>query len=243
MKLNSLVLALFTIAAGLRVSSAADITGIITLNGTPPAEKTNTDILDPKYADTCGKLLTGPVTTQFYVVGKNNGLKDVVVYLTGIKGKSVGGSAAPIVLDQKVCEYAPYIIAVQTGQKILIRNSDPAPIAHNIHAQPKLPGNNEQNKLQSPGDPDIALTFDTPEDFITFACDVHPWMRAYVTVVDHPWFAVTGADGSFKIANVPPGKYTVQALHRKANGGKPVTKDTEVKDGSVTLDFVLDVPK
>ncbi len=243
MKLNSLLAVAVALAAGLRASSAADITGVVTLNGTPPPEAVNTEIADPKYADTCGKLVTGPVTTQFYVVSADKGLKDVVVYLVDIKGKSTGGSAPPVVLDQKVCEYSPYIVAVQTGQKILIRNSDPAPIAHNVHCTPQVPGNDEQNKLQSAGDPDIAISFNSPEDFITFKCDVHPWMRGYVTVLDHPWFAVTDKDGKFKIANVPPGKYTVKAIHRKASGGKGVTKDIEIKDASATLDFTLDVPK
>ncbi len=229
---------LVLLAAGLRVASAADITGTITLNGTPPPEIANTDIA----ADAqCGKMHPGPVMTTFFVVGPNKGLKDVVVYLAGIKGKSTGGSAAPFILDQKGCEYTPYVFAVQTGQKIIVRNSDP--VTHNVHVTPTAVGNDEQNMLQPAGDPDKTLIFQGPEDFITFKCDVHSWMRSYVTVVDHPWFAVTGADGSFKIANVPPGKYTVQAMHRKANDGKPLTKDVEVKDASVTLDFVLDAPK
>jgi hypothetical protein len=240
MTLKSRLFALVLLAAGLRTSSAADITGVITLNGTPPPELTNTDIAaDPN----CAKLHLGPVLTQFYVVGPNKGLKDVVVYLKDIKGKSTGASAPPVILDQKNCEYVPYVFAVQTGQKIIVRNSDPAPIAHNIHVAPTAPGNNEMNMLQPAGDPDKTISFDSPEDFITFKCDVHAWMRSYVTVVDHPWFAVTGPDGSFKIAAVPPGKYTVQACHRKASGGKPVTKDIEIKDSSVTLDFTLDAPK
>ena len=238
MKKTSQLATLALLAAGLRVASAADITGTITLNGTPPPEIVNTDIS----ADAnCGKLHSGPVMTTFFVVGSNKGLKDVVVYLADVKGKSTGGSAAPFILDQRGCEYAPYVFAVQTGQKIIVKNSDP--VTHNVHVTPAAVGNDEQNMLQPAGDPDQTLVFASAEDFITFKCDVHAWMRSYVTVVDNPWFAVTDADGKFKIANVPPGKYTVQAMHRKASGGKPVTKDLEVKDASATLDFVLDAPQ
>ena len=191
----------------------------------------------------CGKLHPDPVKTQFYVVGPNQELKDVVVCLTGISGKSTGATAEPVVLDQKGCEYSPYIFAVQTGQKIIVRNSDPAPILHNVHATPANPANQEQNSPQAAGAPDLTISFPGAEDFLKIKCDVHPWMFAYATVVDHPYFSVTGTDGKFKIANVPPGKYTIQAMHRKAGGGKPVTQDVEVKDTDVTVDFTLNAPQ
>ncbi len=229
---------LAAVLASMQVASAGDITGTITLNGTPPDELVNTAIAGDA---NCGKLHPETVKTQFFVVGANKELKDVVVTVTGISGKSTGASAEPLVLDQKGCEYTPYIFAVQTGQKIIVRNSDPAPILHNVHATPTAAGNQEVNLPQAPGSGDLTISFPTAESFLKFKCDVHPWMFAYATVVDHPYFAVSGADGKFKIANVPPGKYTVSAVHRKANGGKPVTKEIEVKDGGNSLDFALDV--
>lgn len=225
--------------AGFQTASAGDITGTITLNGTPPPEQVNAVIAQDV---NCGKLHPEPVKTQFYVVGANKGLKDVVIYITGISGKSTGASAEPILLDQKGCEYSPYIFAVQTGQKVIVRNSDPAPILHNVHVTPTVAGNTEVNAPQAPGSADLTVSFPSAEDFLKFKCDVHPWMFAYATVVDHPYFAVSGVDGKYKIANVPPGKYTIQAMHRKAGGGKPVTKDIEVKDGDNTLDFTLNAP-
>jgi hypothetical protein len=230
---------LAAVQASIQAVSAADITGTITLNGTPPEEMLNNAIAQDV---NCGKLHPDPVKTQFFVVGANHELKDVVVSITGISGKSTGASAEPIVLDQKGCEYTPYIFAVQTGQKIIVRNSDPAPILHNVHATPTAAGNQEVNVPQASGAADLTISFPSAESFLKFKCDVHPWMFAYATVVDHPYFAVSGVDGKFKIANVPPGKYTVQAVHRKAGGGKPVTKDIEVKDGDVSLDFTLDAP-
>jgi hypothetical protein len=239
MKMNLRLLIIAAAMAGLQAASAADITGTITLNGTPPDELVNTAIS----ADVnCGKLHPDPVKTQFYVVGPNKELKDVVISITGISGKSTGASADPVILDQKGCEYTPYIFAVQTGQKIIVRTSDPAPILHNVHATPTAAGNTEINVPQASGAADLTVTFPAAENFLKFKCDVHPWMFSYATVVDHPYFAVSGVDGKYKIANVPPGKYTVEAMHRKASGGKPVTKDIEVKDGDVSLDFTLNAP-
>ncbi len=88
----------------------------------------------------------------------------------------------------------------------------------------------------------MAFTFPAAEDFLKIKCDVHtPWMLCYVTVVDNPYFAVTDKDGNFKIANVPPGKYTVTAMHRKASV-KGMDKEIEVKGDNATLDFTLTVP-
>ena len=224
------------LAAFLQVSSAADITGTVTLVGTPPPERPITPL---KEDPTCGKFYTGMPTTHFFVVGPNKELADVVVMLKGISGKSTGASAPAVVIDQKGCLYEPQIAAIQTGQKVLIRNSDP--VLHNVHTLPAVSGNKEDNQAQMQGAPDITMSFPAAENFLKFKCDVHPWMFAWVTVVDHPYFAVTSKDGTFKISNVPPGKYTISALHRKAapNG---VDKDVEVKDGEAAkVDFALDL--
>src|SRR5215469_711889 len=209
---------------------AGDILGTVTLKGTPPPEKP----IDFANNAVCGKLHSGPVTTQFYVVGENKGLKDVVVMLTDIKANSTGASAAPLVLDQKGCMYVPYVAAVQTGQKIVVKNSDPE--LHNVHMTPETDGNEEKNIAQPPGSPDLKFSATGRENFVRFKCDVHPWMFSYVTVVDSPYFAVTDKEGKFKISNVPAGKYTVEAMHRKA--GK-ATKDVDASGASATVDFTL----
>lgn len=233
MKKTTALLSLAVFGAVLSLAQAADVTGTITLKGTPPKEK---DITPLKDDPNCGPLHTTMPTTHFYVVGPNAGLADVVVYIDGIKGKSTGASAPAVILDQKGCEYWPQILAVQTGQKILVKNSDP--VLHNVHDLPTVPGNKEENNAQMPGSPELPFTFADPEMFLKFKCDVHPWMFAWVSVFDHPYFALSGKDGSFKIANVPPGKYTLVAEHRKA--GK-VTQDIEVKEGAPTqVNLVLE---
>ena len=103
-----------------------------------------------------------------------------------------------------------------------------------------LQGKNSYLRALEPED--LEFVFEKPEDFLKFKCDVHSWMFSYITVVDHPYFAVTGKDGSYTIKNVPPGKYTVEAYNRKAAPvGSPVTKQVEVKDQNVTADLQLEV--
>ena len=210
-------------------ASAGEITGSITLKGTPPAEKA----IDKSADAHCG----APGTTHHYVVGSKGELANVVVFLEGISGKSIGASAPPAVLDQKGCEYTPSIFAVQTGQKITIKNSDPT--LHNVHAEPAdNSGNQTINEAQIPNGPDKTYVATKPEMFLKFKCDVHPWMFAWVSVFDHPYFAVSAPDGTFKIANVPAGKYKLQAAHRKAG---TATQEIEVKDGAPTkADFTLE---
>jgi len=229
---KSLLLLSLGLFAAVQIASAGDITGTITLKGTPPAAKEITPIKDDP---NCAAMYPGALPkTMFYVVGANGELADVVVSLKGISGQSTGASAPPVVLDQKGCLYSPQILAVQTGQKIIVKNSDPC--VHNVHTSPTA--NPEVNQVQMPGGADLTFTFDKPEPFLKFRCDVHPWMFAWVTVVDHPYFAVSDKDGKFTIKNVPPGKYTIQAAHRKLG---VQTAEVEVKDGNVTQDFTFEV--
>jgi hypothetical protein len=235
MKTLSALITVGGLAAALQAASAADITGTVTLKGTPPKEKDITPVMEDA---NCSKLHTTVPTTHFYVVGPKGELADVIVSLQGISGKSTGASAPPVVLDQKGCEYVPSIFAVQTDQKIIVRNSDP--VLHNVHDIPaEGSGNKEKNEAQLPNGPDLTFSFSKPENFLKFKCDVHQWMFAWVSIYDHPYFAVSAKDGSFKIANVPPGKYKIQAAHRKAG---VVTQEIEVKEGEpAKVDFTLEV--
>ena len=223
------------LAAALQVAIAGDITGTVTLKGTPPKE---VEIAKVKDDVNCSKLHTDVPTTHHFVVGPKGEFANVVVSLQGISGKSTGASAPPFVLDQKGCEYAPSIFAVQTGQKITVKNSDP--VLHNVRTVPaEDSGNQVKNEAQLPNGPDLTFSFSKPENFLKFKCDVHQWMFAWVSVFDHPYFAVSAKDGTFKIANVPPGKYKIQAAHRKAG---VVTQEIEVKEGEpAKLEFTLEV--
>jgi hypothetical protein len=231
MKLNRRCVALAALFGSLQLLSAGDITGKITLKGTPPPEK---DLpLDP----TCGKIHPTK-KTRLYVVGKNGELADTFVYLKdGVKGTSFPAAENPLLIDQHGCEYNPYVSGAMVNQKILVRNSDP--VLHNVHAMP-APGtaNKESNTAQLPKGKDLEYTFPAEENFLKFKCDVHPWMFAYVTVLKHPYFAVSATDGTFKIGNVPPGKYTVEVVHRKA--GKQTMEIEVPATGAKEANFTLE---
>jgi plastocyanin len=226
------LLAIGLFSAG-QIACGTDIVGVITLKGVPPPEKEITPLMENP---DCAKMHTTTPTTHFYVVGAKGELADVVVSLKGVTGKSTGASQPPAVLDQKGCLYTPQILAIQTGQKLVVKNSDPC--VHNVHATPIMPGNPETNQEQGPGAADLTYTFAQPEMFLRFKCDVHPWMFAWVSVFDSPYFCVSDKDGKFVIKNVPPGKYTVEAAHRKLG---IQTQDVEVKDGEVTANFTFAV--
>ncbi|HZL13235.1 MAG TPA: carboxypeptidase regulatory-like domain-containing protein [Verrucomicrobiae bacterium] len=237
MKISSLVLLMAGLVAT-QITRAADITGVITLKGTPPKEVEITPIMDNP---DCAAMYNGKTpTTHFYVVGPKGEFADVVVSLkdasgNDLTGKSTGASAKPAVLDQKGCLYHPGISAIQTGQKLIVKNSDNC--IHNVHTTSKA-GNPEHNDAQMPGGADLIYTFNKPETLMKFQCDVHPWMFAWVSIFDNPYFCVSDQDGKFTIKNVPPGKYTIEANHRKL-GAK--TQTVEVAGKDVTVNFTFDV--
>ena len=223
-------------AAGFSVSGA-DVTGKVTLKGTPPPEITINMGSDPK----CGALHSAPVTTRHYVVGKDHGLANVFVYVkSGLSGGSFPAPSGSPLLDQVGCEYMPYVMGVRTGQALKIKNSDPT--LHNVHATPTpSSGNKEFNFAQPIKDMVTEKSFPNQEIAIRFKCDVHPWMFAYVSVLDHPYFAVTDADGNFKITGLPPGKYTLAAHHVKTHRADPGVEKEITVEGDTKADFVIEV--
>ena len=219
------------------ISRAANIIGTVTLTGTPPPEIAITSLTNDA---ACGLLQKGIPTTHFYVVGKNGELGDAVVSLKDgsgneITGKSTGASAAAAVLDQRGCLYTSQILAIQTGQKFTVKNSDPC--MHNVHTTSKA-GNVEHNDAQMQGGSNLNYTFDKPEMFMRIHCDIQPWMFAWVSIFDNPYFSISGTDGRFVIKDVPPGKYTVVANHRKLG---EQAQTVELADKDVTVNFTFEV--
>jgi plastocyanin len=239
---KTILLALSAVAiASVSTNYAGDITGKISLKGSAPAEKDLPIANDPF----CGKLFAGkPVpTTRFYLADSSGGLADTFVFIkSGLEGKTIPAATGAVHVDQKGCEYLPYVFGLQTGQTLNVKNSDP--LMHNVHVTPGAKsGNKESNKAQMAGSKDYEYTFEHPEVFLRFKCDVHPWMFAYAGVVDHPYFAVSAEDGSFKIANVPPGEYVVEAVHRKTHPrGTGITQTVKVGADGAKADFTIEVP-
>jgi plastocyanin len=153
----------------------------------------------------------GPTTDEtIAVVGDGGALKNVFVYVKdGLGTLRFPIPSTPVVLDQKGCQYVPHVLGIQVGQNLEILNSDPT--LHNVHALPK--GNQEFNMGQPLPGIKFTRQFSTREVMVPFKCDVHPWMNAWVGVLDHPYFAVTAADGSFSLEGLPPGTYTIEAWH------------------------------
>ena len=186
-------------------ASAGSLTGSITLEGTPPAAET----INRRSDSYCEGL--GAATTQVFVLS-NGGLQNVFVYIKdGLGGMKFPVPATPVVLDQQGCTYVPRVFGIQAGQPLEIRNSDDT--LHNIHPHPTV--NKDFNVGQARKGMETQRSFDKQEIMIPVGCDVHPWMRSYISVVDHPFFAVTNDDGSYEIKNVPPGDYEVEVIHEK----------------------------
>lgn len=184
-------------------ATAGTIRGTVRFTGVKPTAKVISLDADPQ----CAKLHPGGrITEDGVVVGADGGVGNVFVYLkTGLEGKAFAPPAEPAAIDQKGCWFAPRVVGMQTGQTLRVTNSDP--VTHNIHPQPQK--NRDWNQSQAPGDPPLLRKFATPEIMIPVKCNVHNWMRAWIGVLDHPYYTVTGTDGSFVIRNVPPGTYTV----------------------------------
>jgi hypothetical protein len=190
-------------------ATAGAITGKVMLQGTPPRNEPIRMNADPN----CVKATEGqPQLQETYMVGAGGGLQNVFVYVKEGLGKfSYDKPAASVTLDQRQCRYHPHVFGIRVGQPLEIVNSDMT--LHNIHSMPDE--NTEFNIGQPQQGMKTSRTFTAPEVMVPIRCDVHGWMNAYAGVLDHPFFAVSGADGSFEIKGLPPGKYTIEAWHER----------------------------
>jgi hypothetical protein len=180
----------------------------------------------------CAAKHTGPVYAETVVVNPNGTLRNVFVYVkAGHEDKTFAVPEEPVVLDQVGCVYVPHVVGIQARQNLKVVSSDNT--THNIHPLPKI--NREWNISQPPGADPIIRSFSRPEVSIPVKCNQHPWMRAYVHVVSHPFYSVSGDDGTFKLEGLPPGDYEIEAVHETYGA---MTQKISVKaKETASLDF------
>jgi plastocyanin len=212
------------------VANGATVSGKVNFKGAKPVMRE----IDMSANPACQKTHPKPVLSEEVIVNGNGTLANAFVWVK--EGVPEGKWAVPskqALVDQQGCIYTPHVSGVMMGQPVEFRNSDET--NHNIHPLPAQ--NREWNESQPPkGDPKTK-TFDHEEVMIPVKCNIHPWMRAYIGVVRHPFFAVTGADGSFSIAGLPPGKYTLEAWHERY--GKQDVEVTLAAKDTKTVDFTF----
>jgi hypothetical protein len=185
-------------------STAGSIVGTIAFKGAAPKAPT----LDMSQDPACPPE---PQPSEALAV-KNGKLANVFVYVKdGLPAGSFPAPGEPAVLDQKGCRYIPHVMGLMIGQQFKVLNSDIA--QHNVHPMPA--SNPQWNESQMPSGQPITKNFAHAEKMVPIQCNQHPWMRAYVNVMQHPYFAVSAADGTFEIENLPPGEYTLAAVHEK----------------------------
>lgn len=213
--------------------NAGEVSGTVKFIGKGPKAKLIRMDADP----VCAASHQSAAKAESFIMDKDGNLANVLVYLKGVEFNGEAPST-PVILDQAGCIYSPHVIGVQAGQPIKILNNDAT--MHNIHALPKV--NREFNKGMPKSLKEITAVFDKSEEVFVIKCDVHPWMKNYTQVFDHPYFAVTSTDGKFSIPNVPDGPYEIVAWQERFNK-RPLTQSVTVKDGDATVNFEFRRPQ
>jgi hypothetical protein len=209
-------------------ATVGSLAGTIRFTGKRPARK----LIDMSDDPACVEAHHGKAYDESIVVNPNHTLANVFVYVkSGLEGKKFQVPSEPVTIDQRGCWFRPRVIGIQTGQILKVINSDP--VTHNIHPQAQV--NREWNHSQGQGDPPIERKFTHPEVMIPVKCNIHSWMHAYIGVVDNPYFAVSGSDGTFSIANLPPGDYVIGAWQEKL--GTQEQKVTVSPSAKATVNF------
>jgi hypothetical protein len=211
-------------------ATAGSISGAIRFQGRKPVKKP----IDMSGDPACVEAHAGKAFDESLVVDSAGSLANVFIYVkSGLEGKTFETPTAKITLDQHGCGFQPRVLGIQTSQPLEISNTDP--VTHNIH--PVAQVNREWNHSQGAGEPPITRKFLRPEVMIRVKCNIHSWMRAFIGVVEHPYFAVSGANGKFEIPNLPPGDYVIEAWHETL--GTQQMKVTVAPSAKQQIDFVF----
>jgi hypothetical protein len=185
------------------------LSGRVVFQGSPPARRAINMVKDAKCVELHGNK---PVLDEELIVGDGGGLKNAFVSVRqGVPKIKYPLPEKAAVLDQQGCMYRPRVQGVRVGQKLMVGNGDP--VTHNVRSFPTL--NRAFNFGQPPDTDPRERVFDRAEREIEVQCDFHPWMHAYIFVMDHPFFSVSKDDGTYSIDALPPGEYTLETWHEK----------------------------
>jgi hypothetical protein len=196
------------LTARVDASTAGNISGTVMMVGAAPTFRA----IDMQAEPPCAKANPTPVVPPIVIAGAHGELANAVVYIkSGLASYHFDTPAAPVVLDQLACMYVPRVVALMTGQTLHVKNEDPT--SHNIHFMPHV--NKQWNFSMLSGSDPLDTHFEKQELAIPVMCNVHPWMRAFLFVFAHPYFAVTTQTGAFELAGIPPGTYTIEAWQEK----------------------------
>ena len=221
------LIALLLSPAAFADAPPSTIKGTVLFEGEPPERAT----LDRKSDPFCKQADTALADEVVVTKGK---LAGVLVRVSNGSAGTHTAPATPAIADQKGCAYTPHVIGLLAGQKLAVRNSDGT--MHNVHA--RASGKDVINKMQAAKAADLAVDAPTKAgDVIELSCGVHPWMHAYAVVQDHPYFAVTGTDGTFLITGLAPGSYTLEAWHPTLGSKSMPIKIGVGAKGAITARF------
>ena len=214
------------------------VKGVVRFTGAKPDRKPLAGLAGNAYCKEQCKAGEAPLEEK-WVFGKNGAdetLVNVLVYVSkGLEGRAFEPPKTPVVLDQVACVYTPHVVAVMVGQTLEVRNSDAT--LHNVMTMPR------KNKPFNEGMPvkggKLEKVFTQPEMKVDLRCFLHPWMLAWVHVMEHPYYAVTGEDGTFTIRGLPPGDYEISVLHETSRFQPTANaiKVTVTEGGTATADF------
>jgi len=214
-------------------STTGTISGEVRFEGAVPALS---EVRFGSFAE-CAQQHQGPVSTGDVVVADGKVANAFVYIKDGLGDRVFAVPTEPILVDQVGCLYEPRVAGAQVDQTVKFVNSDP--LLHNVHGTPKAAA--AWNVSLSRKGAEREIRIGTPEVMVSVRCDLHPWMQGRLGVVDHPYFAVTGADGAFTLKDVPPGDYALGVWHERFG-----TREARVSvppKGAATTTFTLTAPK
>ena len=211
-------------ATAIDPATAATISGMVNFSGTAPRAVKIDMSNDP--------ACKGENQSEQVAVDDGH-LANVLVYVkTGLDGDTFVPPRQVMTVKQEGCRYVPHVAAVMVGQPVNFVDSDHT--EHNIHLSSK--NNSEFNQSQSHSSQPIDKSFHNPEIMMPIKCNQHPWMKMYLSVLPNPYFTVTGKDGKFNLSGLPPGKYTIAAVHEKY-GEQEQTVTVGPKQDETGVDF------